>query len=265
MPGNEKETIKFILENKKNINLKYIGKIKSIQVPYKDKKIEVTSENLENFYSDDSSKKADIYLNDKGISLKQEGGNFAFNRLQRKYLPDLLENILKIKDSAKIINKIDNKIENFHNQKNNAENERNFSPSDVMTKEQFNAVLKYLMLEGSPKKRSKFTAEFILVSKNKISSPNDLKIFNFEEYLNENSLVHNFARRRSWYGQSSDTEHKRAKGLLKAKNNKQWCFSDVSGLPNLHEKTNKRWREEIPEAERKTCYYLMIETKKSET
>ncbi len=262
MRGNEKETIKFILENKKHINLKYIGKIKTIQIPHQDKKIEVTNDNLDDFYSDDAYKKADIYLNDKGISLKQEGGNFAFNRLQRQYLLNLFEKILKIKDARKIISKIDSKIKIFHNQKDNEGDNRNFSPLDVMTKEQFNAVLKYLMLEGSQKKKSKFTAEYILVSKNKIYSSKDLKIFNFEEYLNENSLVHNFARRRSWYGQSSDTEHRRAKGLLKTKENEQWCFSDVSGLPDLHEKTNKRWRDEIPEAERKTCYYLMIETKK---
>jgi hypothetical protein len=60
MPGNEKETIRFILENKNKINLKYIGKIKTIKIPHKNKKIKVTNKNLDNFYSDDSSKKADI-------------------------------------------------------------------------------------------------------------------------------------------------------------------------------------------------------------
>jgi hypothetical protein len=262
MRGNEKETIKFILENKKHINLKYIGKIKTIQIPHHDKKIEVTNNNLDDFYSDDAYKKADIYLNDKGISLKQEGGNFAFNRLQRQYLPNLFEKILKIKDAKKIIDKIDSKIKIFHNQKDDEEHNRNFSPLDVMTKEQFNTLLKYLMLEGSQDKKSQFPAEYILTSKKKISSNNDLRIFNFEEYLNLNSLTHDFARRRSWVGQSSDTEHKRAKGFFKIEENKEWCFNDVSGLPRVSKKTKKRWRDEIPEVERKTSYYLMIETKK---
>jgi G3E family GTPase len=131
-----------------------------------------------------------------------------------------------------------------------------------MTKEQFNTLLKYLMLEGSQDKKSQFPAEYILTSKKKISSNNDLRIFNFEEYLNLNSLTHDFARRRSWVGQSSDTEHKRAKGFFKIEENKEWCFNDVSGLPRVSKKTKKRWRDEIPEAERKTSYYLMIETKK---
>jgi len=265
MPGNEKQTIEFILNNKEDLNLKHIGEIKTIKIPYKDKKIEATSENLKDFYSDDSSKKADIYLNDKGISLKQEGGNFAFNRLQRKHLPNFFKKILKFQDAKKIIDKIDNKIKTFHHQNNDEEDNRNFSPLDVMTKKQFNTVLKYLMLKGSPEKKSKFPAEYILTSKKKISSTDDLRIFNFEEYLNEKSLTHNFARRRSWIGQLSDTEHNRAKSLFHEEGNKEWCFNDVSGLPKVNKETKKRWRDETPETDRKTVYYLMIETKKSET
>lgn len=167
MPGNEKQTIKFILNHKKDLNLKYIGKIQTIKIPYKNEKIEVTCENLKKFYSDDAKKKADIYLNDKGISLKQEGGSFAFNRLQRKYLLNLFKEILKFKDAQNIIDKLDNKIKTFHHQKNAEEEKRNFSPIDVMSQEQFNTVLKYLMLMGSQKEQSKFPAEYILISKKK--------------------------------------------------------------------------------------------------
>ena len=71
-----------------------------------------------------------------------------------------------------------------------------------------------------------------------------------------------FRTRRCWYGQESNSEHNRAKGLLKELSNKPWCFDDVSGLPNKHKKTNKRWRDESPQDERKTCYLLFIEEKK---
>lgn len=263
MPGNEKQTIEFILDNKDKINLNHIGPIRSIKIPYKNQKVEVTKENIKIFQSDDSSKKADIYLNNKGISLKQEGGNFAFNRLQRKDLLNFFYKILKLNNSEKIIDKIDRKILDFHN---NKEGKRNFSPLEVMTKKQFNTILKYLLLEGSPAKKSLFPAEYILVSKKTISSLSDLKIYNYDDYLNENKLTHDFARRRSWYGQLSNTEHNRAKGLMKSKDNKKWCFDSVSGMPKAQiiENKKKYWRDEILEKDRKTCYYLMIETKKNE-
>ena len=114
MPGNEKKTIKFILQNKRKIELKYIGKIKTVKVPYKNNIITATSQNIEKFKSDDSSKKADIYLNDIGISLKQDGGSFAFNRIQRKFLPNFLSKILNFDNAEEIIKKIDVQIQSFH-------------------------------------------------------------------------------------------------------------------------------------------------------
>jgi hypothetical protein len=259
MPGNEKETINFILQNKNKIKLKYVGKIKTLKIPYKENIIIATPQNIKKFKSDNSRKKADIYINDIGISLKQEGGSFAFNRIQRKFLPNFLNKILNFENSEEIIKKIDFQIQIFHEK--NDDEISSFSPLEVMGHEQFNVLLKYLMLEGSPKEKSKFPAKYILNSKKRISLPEDLKIFSFEDYLDEFSLSHVLRMRRSWYGQESDSEHKRAKGLLKAADNKPWCFDNVSGLPKVHDKTNKRWRDDIPEEERKTCYYLMIEKK----
>ena len=85
MPGNEKQILSFLL-NKKNINLKlkHLGKIDTIKVPHKNKLIAINLENLDEFFPDDSSKKADVFINDLGCSLKQKGGNFSYNRLQRK-------------------------------------------------------------------------------------------------------------------------------------------------------------------------------------
>jgi hypothetical protein len=177
MPGNEKETIRFILENKNKINLKYIGKIKTIKIPHKNKKIKVTNKNLDNFYSDDSSKKADIYLNEKGISIKQDGGSFAYNRIQRKSLLNFFSKTLSFKDTNEIINKIDNQVQIFHNKKNDDDEKSSFSPLNVMSKTQFYTLLKYLMLDGSPMEKSEFPAQYILNSKKNISSQDDLFIF----------------------------------------------------------------------------------------
>ena len=87
MPGNEKQILSFLL-NKKNINLKlkHLGKIDTIKIPHKNKLIAINLENLDEFFPDDSSKKADVFINDIGCSLKQKGGNFSYNRLQRKNL-----------------------------------------------------------------------------------------------------------------------------------------------------------------------------------
>lgn len=262
MSGNEIETIEFILKNKDNLELKHIGKIKSIKIPYKNKKIEVTFENLKKFKKDNSKKKADIYLNDIGISLKQEGGSFSYNRMQRKFLFDFFVKTLNFRNTNEIIQKIDNQVQIFHNKKDNNDEKSFFLYSDIMTNEQFKILLKYLMLDGSPKTKSQFPAQYILKSKKKIFSTGNLQIFNFEEYFNKYSSVNIFRTRRCWYGQESNSEHNRAKGLLKWTDNKPWCFDDVSGLPDLHKKTNKRWRDEITVSQRKTCYLIFIEEKK---
>ena len=41
MPGNENEVIKFLFNNKENLDLSHIGKIDKIEIPKKDKLIEI--------------------------------------------------------------------------------------------------------------------------------------------------------------------------------------------------------------------------------
>ena len=85
MPGNEKQILSYLL-SKKNINLKlkHLGKIDTIKVPHKNKLVAISLENIDEFFPDDSSKKADVFSNDIGCSLKQKEGNCSYNRLQRK-------------------------------------------------------------------------------------------------------------------------------------------------------------------------------------
>ena len=70
MPGNESEVLKFILSNKNHIRLNGIDKVKTIKVPKEGSLFELKSlEDLSKVDSSDSTKKADFYINDVGISI----------------------------------------------------------------------------------------------------------------------------------------------------------------------------------------------------
>lgn len=87
MPGNEKEVIEFIVKNRSQLNLPIIGAINKIEIPRENRLEEITNiEQLYNFYSDDAHKKADVFINDKGISIKQSGGAPLYNKAQREFL-----------------------------------------------------------------------------------------------------------------------------------------------------------------------------------
>ena len=67
------------------------------------------------------------------------------------------------------------------------------------------------------------------------------------------------AIRRVWFGQSSESEHNRAKSLMAKQGNGPWIYDNISGSPRKSAKTNKKWREEIKEKDRKTIYIVFIE------
>jgi hypothetical protein len=124
-----------------------------------------------------------------------------------------------------------------------------------MSKENFYKVIKYLMLEGSPNLgETEFAAEMILISKKKINKVEDLTIYTFNEFFDKFSNQFSFAIRRHWYGQKSNSEHKRAISILKNKDNEPWCFEESVGTPD-------GWREDIAKKDRKTVYTLSIEHK----
>ena len=57
MPGNEKEVIEFIVNNRSQLNLPMIGAINKIEIPRENRLEEITNiEQLYNFYSDDKFK-----------------------------------------------------------------------------------------------------------------------------------------------------------------------------------------------------------------
>ena len=254
MPGNEKQILSFLL-NKKNINLKlkHLGKIDTIKVPHKNKLIAINLGNLDEFFPDDSSKKADVFINDLGCSLKQKGGNFSYNRLQRKNLTNFFcEFIDDTKIVEKIILKIDQKIKLFHAGKII----RNFKFLDVMSENEFKDVLRYLMTEGSPNLgKSNFSVKYIIEANKNIKTVDDLLINTFDEYFMNKKNSISFAIRRHWIGQKSKSENGRAKSLFKSPKNKPWCFNKTVGTPK------SGWDLNVAEKDRKTAYTLSIEQK----
>ncbi len=259
MPGNEKKVIEFIVKNRSKLDLPIIGTIKKIEIPRDNDLVEITNINqLYNFYSDDAHKKADVFLNERGVSIKQSGGAPLYNKAQREFLIKFFNHFFDAKTSNEIMIKLDNKVIDVH--KNLINRDINFL--DIMKDSQFKKILKYLMLEGSAQLiKSKFTAELILMANDNPLSKEDLKLYSFNNYYNEfkNSLV--LAMRRIWIGQRSDSEHSRAQSMFIKKDNKPWCFDDVVGQPRIHSKLRTKWRDDILTEDRKTIYYVNINQK----
>ncbi len=123
-------------------------------------------------------------------------------------------------------------------------------------------MLDYLMMKGSPKMgRSKHPAKYILTA-GLVSGESSLnwhvELYSFDEYFELFKDNFTIGIRRSWYGQLSDSEHGRAKGLINKSGNAPWVFNNVSGEPK------GGWRSDVPPHERKTVYYLMFETLEGE-
>lgn len=80
MAGNEIEVCKFLPSNLRNIELRYIGLLEEIAVPSGEGSSLIESFNdLLKISTSDARKKADIYLNGKGVSIKQEGSSVLYN------------------------------------------------------------------------------------------------------------------------------------------------------------------------------------------
>jgi hypothetical protein len=69
-----------------SISLKHIDLLVEIGIPLNNRPGYRPAQSLDDIseiLTTDSRKKADVYLNSRGVSIKQAGGSFAFNRLQR--------------------------------------------------------------------------------------------------------------------------------------------------------------------------------------
>ena len=117
MPGNEKEVAKFLVLRKGKIALKYLGVVNLIEVPVRSGKgsIEINdAKDVEHCLStQDSRKKADIYINHRGISIKQCGASFLYNRLQRAEVIKIFTH-LRFKNAEFILLSLDREVKSFH-------------------------------------------------------------------------------------------------------------------------------------------------------
>ncbi len=262
MAGNEIEVCRFLLQNLGKIYLRHIGRVEQIAAPILGGDRYTPLQSIADIYqisTSHSEKKADIYLNGRGISIKQSGGSFAFNRLQRANLLDVFTS-LELSQPEAIITKIDEAVHRFHQgllSKRNQPWQKFFSEQDLKI------LMNFLMLRSSPNRgMSSHPAEFILEASKIIKHENDIVLYTFNEYFEKYKQNFEISIRRQWIGQMSDSEHRRSLSISRKSENKPWVFNDVAGQPIPHSKTGKRRRDDFPESHRKTVYFLMIEKTK---
>ena len=259
MPGNEESVISFLvqsLQNEKPLNLPIIGFLKEVSMPIKeDKKIVRNTSDLKNFSSNDRYKKADVYINNIGISIKEHCSPL-YNKIQRKHIPNLIKYLFPDrKDLEDILNNtIDTKIERVNQGSN-----RDIHWSRIFSKKDFFIILEFLMMRGyADTKLSSHPADYILISPKHLTHENikDIKILSFENFFEEykNNIV--IAARRIWIGQNSRSENRRALGINKQEDNKRWVFKNISGKPT------SSWNTSFPSEDRREVFYLNINTVK---
>lgn len=254
MPGNEKEITKFLVLNKGKISLGQLGVINSIGAPNLSSEgcLEINNvEGVERCLStEDSRKKADIYVNNHGVSIKQTGSSFLYNRLQRANILEVFA-LLGFSNPESMLQRLDKEVSDFN--KGNLER-RNRPWQDFFNEKDFKALVKFLMVQGSPNVGfSSHPAEFILEAPASNLSEANINVFTFDEYFEEYKNKIKIAIRRQWIGQDSESEHGRAVGLAEKKENAPWVFNEAVGTPR------SGWMSGFPASERKTVYFLMLE------
>jgi hypothetical protein len=258
MAGNEIEIARFLLDNRGKVILKHLGLIKTVGAPSAGRGFTVVNSAVELrlISTQAAGKKADIYINGIGVSLKQAGASFSFNRLQRAELLELLRTVGFADPAAKIL-RIDKEVDDFHN---GLLEGRNRPWQSLFDENEFKSLIKFLMMESSPNLgKSTHPAELILEAPRIGISQQNIRVFTFDEYFDifkQNLFV---ALRRQWIGQSSNSEHRRATGLAKKPGNAPWVYGSIAGTPGISKTTGKRWRDEVEEADRKTVYIIFIE------
>jgi hypothetical protein len=260
MPGNEIEITKYLVRNKGMFSLHHLNTVISVGAPSPEPAHYIELNNLSdierNLAPEEAGKKADIYINGHGVSLKQSGANFSYNRLQRANLIDVF-NSLNLSNSNSILKRLDQEVEMFHT---GQLDRRNRPWNSFFEESEFKKLIKFLMMEGSPNEGvSSHPAKFILEAPSINISADNINIYTFDEYFDKYKENFKIAIRRQWIGQASNSEHTRAVGLAKKPDNAPWVFNNVVGEPNMHRVTNRRWRADTPKGKRKTVYFLMLE------
>ncbi len=256
MPGNEIAVTRFLFTNLQKITLPHLGVIETITIPSTNSRgsYKINSiADIEMLRPDDSGKKADIYLNGIGVSVKQAGSIFGFNRLQRALAPALFK-LIGFEHIDEMLARLDAGVRRFHE---GGYDTRSRPWTEFFLEHDFRTILEYLMMKGSPKLGlSQHPAAVILEAGLLAIEPEQwqLDVYNFDEYYKKNRDNFTIGIRRSWYGQASNSEHTRAKCLINNPGNAPWVFNGTAGIPT------SGWRSDIPASERKTVYYLMFET-----
>lgn len=261
MAGNENLITEYLFDNIGVVELPHIGIVRKISVPTRHGGIEKikTKNDLLYLSTQDANKKADIYINDIGVSLKQSGSSFSYNRLQRAEIL-VVFNMLDFESPDPILSAFDKVVDDFHR---GIIKGRSRPWNEVFEEDHFNKLLKFLMMDGSPNHGlSTNPAELILQAPPRGISAENIQVFTFDEYFETFKKNFRIAIRRQWVGQSSDTEHHRAVGLAIKEGNKKWVYESISGLPRRSKSTGNSWRDEIDPSERRTVYLIFIEKTK---
>lgn len=253
MPGNELEIGGFLLNSIGKITLPHVGQLTSVGAPNPSRPgftLITTLADINFLSSEDSRKKADIYINSRGVSLKQTGGSFSYNRLQRANLHDIYS-IVGFNNIEQRLLRIDKEVERFHQ---GLLDRRSRPWEDFFQEDDFRSLLEFLMMKGSPNVGlSLHPAEFILEAPPSSISVNSVSLYTFEEYFEKYKRDFKIAIRRQWVGQASDSEHGRALGLVQKPGNAPWVYKDIVGEPRTG------WRSNFPQEAMRTVYFLMIE------
>lgn len=257
MAGNERLTTEYLFENIGFIELAHVGVVREISIPTKNGILRLQTKNdILQLSTQDASKKADIYINGMGVSIKQSGATFSFNRLQRADMLNFLD-MLEFTHASNVLFALDDAIDNFHW---NRIKGRNRPWNEIFEESNLYKLLKFLMMDGSPNYGySQNRAELILQAPLVDIDNNNIDIFTFDEYFNKFKDDLKIAIRRSWIGQSSDGEHNRAVGLAKKEDNRKWVYESISGSPRRSQTTGKIWRDDVDPSDRRTVYYVSIE------
>lgn len=250
--GNELEITKFLVMNLGGVVLNHLGRVYEVGAPIKKNGYHIltSTEQVGIIKSQDARKKADIYINRTGISVKQTGGNFLYNRLQRDNILSVF-NRVGIQNGENKLEQLDIDVDMFHR---GLFDSRNRPWQNYFLEDDFKLLLNYLMMIGSPWfGDSRHQASYILEGPARIDSPDNLNTYTFEEYFSHYRNNIKIAIRRQWVGQSSKSEHIRAIGLARKLGNANWVYDDVVGEPNTG------WKSDYLVSLRRTVYFLMIE------
>jgi hypothetical protein len=257
MAGNERRIAEYLFDRINMLELAHLGIVSKISIPFHGHISELsTKHDLLQLTTEDSSKKADIYINDRGVSLKQSGSYFLFNRLQRADLLSVFST-LGFGDSNNILSTLDAAVDNFHYRRIKG---RSRPWHEIFEKTYFYRLLKFLMMEGSPHSGlSAHPADLILQAPPSDITDSNIQVFTFDEYFSTFQGRFEIAIRRSWIGQSSNGEHYRAVGLAKKPENAKWIYESISGSPRPSQRTNQIWRDDVLPSDRRTVYHVSIQ------